>query len=85
MKAPAKFAQWTISAAIFGILFIAVLIMANENDSSNSMPLGKRILVQAGAVAIIYACYRCGRFLQSHGLLASIDNEDTTEEEDYYE
>ena len=85
MKAPHKYVQWAIVLALFGVGFLAFMIIAGDDDPANPLPLGKWFLIKAVAAALIYTCYRVGRFLYSLGLLASIDNEDTTEEEDYYE
>lgn len=84
MKAPHKYVQWAIISALFGIGIIAFFVAAGEDDPANPLSFGDWLMVKGGAVAVVYACYRVGRYLHSLGLLPVADA-DLTKEEDYYE
>lgn len=75
MKAPHKYVQWAIVSALFGVGFTALLVLAGEDDSANPMPTGEWYLIKAAAVAVVYACYRLGRFLHNLGLLPEFNKE----------
>lgn len=81
MKAPHKYVQWSIVSALFGVGFLAFMVIAGDDDPANPLPLGKWFLIKAVAAAVVYACYRVGRFLYSLGLLPVMDIY-LTEEED---
>lgn len=73
MKAPHKYVQWAIVTALFGVGFLAFMVIAGDDDPANPLPIGKWFLIKAVAAAIVYACYRFGRFLYSLGLLPVMD------------
>lgn len=81
MKAPHKYVQWAIVSALFGVGFLAFMVIAGDDDPANPLPLGKWFLIKAVAAAVAYACYRVGWFLYSLGLLPVMDIY-LTEEED---
>ncbi len=83
MNAPHKLIQWAIVTALFGVGFIALLVVAGDDDPENPLPLGKWFLIKATAAAVGYACYRFGRYLYNLGLLPVMDTD--FEEDDYYE
>lgn len=81
MKAPHKYVQWAIVTALFGVGFLALMVIAGDDEPANPLPLGEWFLIKAVAAAVCYACYRVGRFLYSLGLLPVMDI-DMDEEED---
>lgn len=83
MKAPSKFIQWAIVSVLFGVGFLALLVVGGDDDPANPLPLGKWFLVKGIAAAVCYGCYRVGKYLYNLGLLPVMDTD--FEGEDYYE
>lgn len=84
MKAPHKFVQWAIVSILFGVGFLAFMVVAGDDNPEQPLPLWDWFMIKGIAAAVIYACYRAGKHLYNLGLLPVMDD-DLLEEEDFDE
>lgn len=84
-QAPNKYVQWAILYGLFTIGFIALLVIAGDEDPRHPVSDAYFFGVKGAAAAVAYACYRIGRYLHSLGLLPEWDKQSAEEGEDLYD
>lgn len=66
--------QYAILSVLFGIGFLAFMVLAGDDDPSNPLPFGQWLGIKLAAAAVIYLCVKVGKFLDSKGLIPDMDD-----------
>lgn len=67
-----KVIQWTIFSTLFSIGFLALLVLAGDDDPYN-LPLGEWFLIKFCAMVVIGLCVLIGKYLNGMGLIPETD------------
>ncbi len=68
--------QYSLLSVLFGIGFIAFMIVAGDDDPYNPLPLSEWFAIKLGAAVVIAVCVCIGKYLNKKGLFSEIDFED---------
>lgn len=75
MKAPHKYIQWAILSVLFGIGFLAILIIAGDENPEQPMSNADWFAIKIAAGAALYACVIVGKCLYRLGVLPVMDDD----------
>lgn len=68
-----KIIQWSIFSTLFCVGFLALLVMAGDDDPQNPLPFGRWLTVKFCALAVFCFCIKLGKYLNRKGLIPEID------------
>lgn len=68
-----KVIQWTIFSTLFSVGYLALLVLAGDDDPYNPLPLGEWFLIKFCAMVVIGLCVLVGKYLNGKGLIPEID------------
>lgn len=76
-----KVIQWTIFSTLFSVGFIALLVLAGDDDPSNPLPFGRWLAIKSVAMGVLVACVFTGKYLNKLGLFSEIDFDEDEDDE----